>query len=540
MTNNLRQFLLMIKACAKPWDNRKARIKRRLDEIWQGKKEVRRDYDWIPLYFRYRQHDAPDTVDDKTWSDLEMDELFARIDRTTSVIGRQYLYALLRVYDSSNIEMEKQRRSTLCSLFKTDEIFREKIQRVLYPLHRTDSAYLTTLLYEELPLKPKYYFLLYISSGLFFLSLALMAVNSAFFLAAAGFALCNLLINTFYGRIVFRHFADLASLTTMLSAVGKFARIAPPIEIRELETLRNLKSLAGGLNKKVFWLCFDELQASDLVAGFFMFLNLFGLSRLIAFLRTVDDLKKSREPIRRIFEAIGSLDAHIAIASWMQSIPRSTIPSFNSAGTIDVAGMYHPLIEKAVGNSILLRKESALITGSNMAGKTTFIKTIGLNVILARTLFVCLAERADLPLLIVRSSIKGDEKVIDGNSYYSREVEQLREFLNCPEDRFLFLIDEIFRGTNTIERIAISAATLRHLSRRNMVLVTTHDVELQPLLNDCSRIYHFSEQVDGDRYYFDYILRNGPCRSGNAIKLIELKGYPSSLIAEARRLAANQ
>ena len=130
--------------------------------------------------------------------------------------------------------------------------------------------------------------------------------------------------------------------------------------------------------------------------------------------------------------------------------------------------------------------------------------------------------------------------MIDGNSYYSREIEQIGEFLNCPENSFLFLIDEIFRGTNTVERIAISAATLRFLSRRNMVLVTTHDVELQPLLNDCSRLVHFSEQVDGNRYYFDYVLRNGPCRAGNAIKLIELKGYPSSLIEEARRLAASQ
>jgi hypothetical protein len=540
MLNNFGQFWLMVRACAKPWDGRKARIKKRLDEIWLGKNEVRRDYDWIPLYFRYRQHNEPETVDDKTWSDLEMDEVFARIDRTTSVIGRQYLYAILRIYNKDDFDVEKQRRSALYSLFRTDEVFREKIQRALYPLRNSSSAYLTTLLYEELPPKPKYYYLLYFSSGLFFLSLALSAVNSAFLFAAAGFALCNLLINTFYGRIVFRHFADLASLTTMLSAVGNFARIVPPMKINELDTLRNLKSLAAGLNKKVFWLCFDEMNAGFPASVVLLFLNLFGLSRLIAFLRSVNDLKKSREQIRRIFEAIGSLDAHIAIASWMQNVPVSAIPSFNSARTIDVEGMYHPLIDKAVGNSLFLRKESVLITGSNMAGKTTFIKTIGLNVILARTLFVCLADRADLPRLIVRSSIKGDEKVIDGNSYYSREIEQIREFLNCSEDCFLFLIDEIFRGTNTIERIAIGAATLRYLSRRNMVLVTTHDVELQPLLDGCSRLFHFSEQVDGNRYYFDYILRDGPCRAGNAIKLIELKGYPPNLIEEARRLAASQ
>jgi hypothetical protein len=540
MLTPFKQALPMIKMFAIPRAVREGRIKKHLDEIWQGKSVIRRDYDWIPLYFVYRQAGEPDTVDDRTWSDLEMEELFARIDRTTSVVGRQYLYAILRIYDNGNSDSEKLRRTALYSLFRTDADFREKIQRALYPLRRDSSAYLTTLLYEELPSKPKLHYLIYLSSGLFFLCLALIALNPVFVFAAAGMALCNLLINTFYGRKMFQHYADLASLTTMLSAVGNFARIKSPAKISELDTLRELKTLAAGLNKKVFWLCLDETQAGDLAAAGIAFLNHFGLSRLIAFLRVVDDLKKSREQFRRIFDAIGSLDAHVAIASWIQSLPMSTIPAFNSTGTIDVTGMYHPLIKGAVGNSLFLQKESALITGSNMAGKTTFIKTIGLNVVLARTLFVCLAERANLPRLIVRSSIKLDEKVIDGNSYYSREIEQIRDFLNCPENRFLFLIDEIFRGTNTIERIAIGAATLRYLSHRNMVLVTTHDVELQPMLSDCSRLFHFSEQVDGNRYYFDYILRDGPCRAGNAIKLVELRGFPPGIVEEARRLAAKQ
>ncbi|MBN1569883.1 MAG: hypothetical protein JXA73_18710 [Acidobacteria bacterium] len=536
MFKQLKQLWARNKAGANHLDIHGSRVNKHLDAVWQGKSEVHRDYDWIPLYFRYRQPDERDTVDDKTWSDLEMYQVFARIDRTTSVIGRQYLYAALRIYNRPD-DAEKRRLHSLYTLFRSDAAFREKIQGALYPLRKNNSAYLTTLLYEELPPKPKYYYLIYLSSGLFFLSLALIAVNSAFFWAAAALAVCNLLINTFYGRTVFHHFNDLASFTTMLRAAGNLARIAPPAEVRELDTLRELKDLAAGLNRKVFWLCLDEAQTNDLAAAFFGFLNIFGLSRLVAFLRTVDDLKRSRKGIRRIFDAIGSLDACIAIASWTRSLPVTAIPSFNSAGTIDVTNMYHPLVENAVGNSFLLKNESALITGSNMAGKTTFIKTVGLNLILARTLFICLAERADLPLCVVRTSIKGEEKVIDGQSYYSREVEQIREFLHCREGRFLFLIDEIFRGTNTIERIAISAATLRYLSRRNMALVTTHDVELQPLLSDCSRLFHFSEQVDGNRYYFDFILRDGPCRAGNAIKLIELKGYPANLVDDARRLA---
>ena len=110
---NFSEIWLVLKAYAKPWESRKARIKKRLDEIWQGRNEVRRDYDWISLYFRYRQPHEANTVDNRTWADLEMEEIFARIDRTTSVIGRQYLYALLRIYDKDDFDFEKQRRAQL-------------------------------------------------------------------------------------------------------------------------------------------------------------------------------------------------------------------------------------------------------------------------------------------------------------------------------------------------------------------------------------------------------------------------------------------
>ena len=530
-------------------ERRRNRVRKYLDEIRRGEVDVRRDYEWIPLYFQCRQSDDPlsDTVDDRTWDDLEMDQVFARMDRTVSIVGRQYLYAMLRIYKKDPFGREMQRLNALYSIFRTDEDLREKIQMTLYPLRRNEGAWLVSLFYEDLPVKSGYFRLIYLCSALFFLSAALIAVNPTFFFVAIGMAFCNLLINAFYGSAIFCRYAGLVPFTAMLSAAGKLAQISPPSGIRELDTLRSLKDFANRLNRKVFWLCLGEEQTgSDLSAAIYGFLNHFGLVRLVTFLRVIDDLRNSRNELRRIFEAIGSLDACIAIASWLQDVPASAVPSFDESsesgvagtpGIIDVKGMYHPLIENAVGNSFLLRCESALITGSNMAGKTSFIKTIGINMILAQTIFVVLAERAGLPRRVVRSSIRREEQVLDGQSYYSREIELLREFLNCPENRYLFLIDEIFRGTNTVERVAISAATLRYLARRNMFLVTTHDMELQPLLADCTRLFHFSEQVDGDRYYFDFTLRDGSCQAGNAIRLIELKGYPTDLVTEARRLA---
>ena len=174
-----------------------------------------------------------------------------------------------------------------------------------------------------------------------------------------------------------------------------------------------------------------------------------------------------------------------------------------------------------------------------MAGKTTFIKTIGVNILLGRTLHICLARSCKIPPAIIKSSIRVEENLDQGKSYYFVEVEKLLNFIRlCTEKKqYLFLIDEIYRGTNTIERVAAATAVLKYLNRYDTVLVTTHDIELQDLLDKEYDMYHFSEQVSGDNYYFDYKIKKGPTESRNAIKLLELSGYPKSVTEQASSLA---
>ncbi|MDP3830779.1 MAG: hypothetical protein Q8Q47_05890, partial [Ignavibacteriaceae bacterium] len=192
----------------------------------------------------------------------------------------------------------------------------------------------------------------------------------------------------------------------------------------------------------------------------------------------------------------------------------------------------------AVSNSLQNFEKSALITGSNMSGKTTFIKTVGINFILSQTLYFSLSSELNIPKLIVKSAIHRNEDLEIGKSYFFVEIETINNFIKLGDNRgdYLFLIDEIFRGTNTIERLASSTAVLKHLDKRNKVLVTTHDIELQELLNNNFNMYHFSEQVAFEKYFFDYKIKEGPCSSGNAIKLLEIMGYPISIINDANLL----
>jgi DNA mismatch repair ATPase MutS len=128
-----------------------------------------------------------------------------------------------------------------------------------------------------------------------------------------------------------------------------------------------------------------------------------------------------------------------------------------------------------------------------------------------------------------------------GQSYFFAELDRIQEFteLSHGSGLRLFLIDEPFRGTNTVERIAISSAVLRYLANRHLVLASTHDAELQMLLADAFDMFHFSDRVVNDSYGFDYLIRPGPAKTKNAIRLLEIRGYPASVISESERTAAS-
>ena len=140
-----------------------------------------------------------------------------------------------------------------------------------------------------------------------------------------------------------------------------------------------------------------------------------------------------------------------------------------------------------------------------MAGKTTFMKTIGVNLLLARTLNICLAGSANLPVVEVKTSIKRQDDLEDNKSYYYKEIESVLEFITLSKisGNYIFLVDEIFRGTNTNERLSSATAVLNYLCKKNITMVTTHDLELQEFVDEKFEMYHFMEQVENGVHFFD-------------------------------------
>lgn len=139
------------------------------------------------------------------------------------------------------------------------------------------------------------------------------------------------------------------------------------------------------------------------------------------------------------------------------------------------------------------------------------------------------------------ASIRREHSVESGKSHYFGEVERLQTFIDYARQHRcrVFVIDELFSGTNTIERIAIARAVLEQLGLDAQVLVTTHDVELQQDLSDDYDLYHFQENPDIEGF-FDYRLRLGAAVDRNAIRLLERVGFPAEIVARAMSLAGSR
>jgi hypothetical protein len=514
--------------------------KNRLHELrqkWAKPIERPRPLDAIELFHREIAK-AGDRVDDHTWEDLGLTEVFAAMDRSAGMPGRQVLYHQLRMYVTDAAVLAERARQH--EIFRRESSLREQIQLLMERLDRPGAEYVAPFLLGRLPPRPRLAWIFPVLSAV----TAAALVGTFFFhpllLVALPFLLINSMIYSTYGQSLAPHFSGFAQINSLLGVAVEVGQISDGPGLPQIAALRQSRPLIDALRRRLGWLVMDRSTLPDFYQAVFGYLNMCFLLDVVVFLRSVHLLEQNRAALVQIFEAVGSLDAAIAVASYLEGLPAFTLPELGEHRRIEVTGLYHPLIPHPVENAFSLNERSALITGPNMAGKTAFIRAVGINLILAQTLGFCLARSAVLPRSVVQSSIRREDRLSDGESYFFTEIKQVRDFIEDGQKgrRHVFLIDEIFRGTNTIERIASAAAVLRYLAQENIVLATTHDVELQRMLADTYAMHHFSDRVVDGKYGFDYLIHPGPVRSRNAIKLLALSGYPAAVTEEARRLAA--
>ena len=442
---------------------------------WGNLLEKHRNFDLISIYHSYLAN-QPDQeyVDEKTWSDLNFNSIFSLFDRTISSIGQQFLYHLLHKYETNENKL-KDRISTANYLNKNSKA-RETIQISLLNVSDIGSYYISNILWGIFPSIPKYYFVIYILSAISILSLFLVFINTTFLFLLIMLGLVNLIVNKIYTEKTYEYFLALSSLNKLISSSIQITKVESTVTIEQIENLKKYLPLLEKLRKKVGYLVIDKSSLNEIVLTIVEYLNLFFLFDFVSYIRTIKALEDNIIETRQIFNSVAELDAIISLGSYIEEKKNLCSPLFVEASTLTFLDLYHPLINNPVPNSVENLDKSALITGSNMAGKTTFIKTIGINLILSQTLYISHAKNFVSFPFIVKSSIKREDALETSKSYFFVEIEQLKDFIKLSENKsnYLFLIDEIFRGTNTIERLSSSTAVLDYLSKNSFVLVTTH------------------------------------------------------------------
>lgn len=487
-------------------------------------------------YFDLTRHGfAASCIDDKTWSDLEFPKIFSNLDTALTPVGSQSLFRRLRICTDDTNELAEQYR--VYDSLLADSALREEIQLKLAFLRDDSNAGIADYVFGEPPKKPKYHYLIPLLSMFSAAVLVAVLVQALTFWFWLAIVAVNVVIILLVSPRFNRDALDLKACARLLRVADGLGAIRT--DSRKISALARLAEGApqrATARNAIRW--FAVPQDNYLLASLLMWLNFAFLVELLSYVRAIDQFVQIRADLAATYDLVGSVDAAIAIASFLKRCPEYCQPQVADNPLIDIENGWHPLLAQPVKNSISLDRKSALVTGSNMAGKTTFIKMIGINIIFGRTLGFCLASKAIIPSSSVRAVIRGDHSVETGKSHYFAEMEAILSFVESAGrgDFRVFLIDELFSGTNTVERIAAARAVLKSISENAQVLVTTNDVELQALLGESFDLYHFQEDPDVEGF-FDYRLRTGRATERNAIRLLERMGFPEKIVQNAMDFA---
>lgn len=311
------------------------------------------------------------------------------------------------------------------------------------------------------------------------------------------------------------------------SKLKKFCRIFWEGDYSPSEYVKRIIRIAGAASSQqseIIWALLNFLMPWDLY-----------------FAQKLSSYKKEVAPkLDEWIDHFYKLEAFSSMANfaWLNPHYHFALPDTASDKPFEATDLGHPLIaekDKVTNDTTITEKgDILLITGSNMAGKSTFLRTMGIN------LAMCFAgapvDASSLSTIPFRvfSSINVTDSLDDGLSHFYAEVKRLRGLLNLLEDDhptpLFFMVDEIYRGTNNRERLQGSEAFLKNVAGKNGVgLVSTHDLELAQLEETIPQLsnWHFAETIEGGKMSFEYKLKAGPCPTTNALKIMEMEGLPT-------------
>ena len=483
---------------------------------------------------------APGSLDDRTWADLHLDTVFERLDHTESTVGQQVLYHRLR----SGRRHDLDAFEAIAARMAADPAERERLQLALTRLRAPAGYHLCALGADPLP-SPRWQVVFPILTVLMVAALGLAAFFPAALLAALNLAVINVFVRLLLAGPMGEPLNAFRQIAPLMAAGDAIARFDCPAGE---SILRPIRDAIPRLHALRFWTGWSGRQGLDeLTSAVLEYVNLVLLLDANALYFGARAVNERAADLAAVIQGVGDVDAAIAVASFRAGTAGWTRPEFRPRGApLELVEARHPLVVNAVANAITLGSPAGLLlTGANMSGKSTLLRTLGVNVVLAQTVHTCFAAACRGPLLDVRTLMGRSDDLVAGQSYYSQDVARVVELMDLRDDATdrLVIFDELFRGTNAVERVAAAAAVLEHLARphaasaRPLVVAATHDAELVPLLAGTFAPYHLADGIGPDGPVFHYTLAPGPATTRTAIALLELFGAPDDVVRRSRAIS---
>ena len=500
-------------------------------------------YAQVPRYCLH--HARAGQIDDITWNDLDMDRVFAQIDNTRSASGEEYLYYLLRSPAMSPEDLPFTQAQYDWAADAANEAQRIRLQEILTRLGHAGRYSLYDYIDFTDALGTRSNVPHYLAAAAPFAAFALMFVSTGIGMLVL-VAVCAFNLVTYFrekGRIA-PYYQVFHYILRLLDCAQALEREACPAFADETAQIPAVTRSFSGFRRGSTILLGSAGGNSDPLGIILEYVRILFHLDLIKFNSMLGQMRGRQQEIDTLLTVTGRIDACISISSWQKTLPQWSTPAFETGGgspVFDVRDLYHPLLQDPVSNS-LCAPRPVLLTGSNASGKSTFLKAAALCALLSQAVGTAPARQYRGVCRRIYTSMALRDSLQDGESYFIVEIKSLRRILLAAQDRdlppVLCCIDEVLRGTNTVERIAASAEILRCFAQTDtLCLAATHDLELTGLLGDVYDNYHFSEEiVDGD-VRFSYRLQEGPSTSCNAIALLASLGYDASLVGQARARA---
>src|SRR5450830_271859 len=461
----------------------------------------------------------PSQIDEQTWDEMLLDSYTAQLTQETSIFGQQRLHQRL----ASGVADVASRERVDALLAAPAQ--QQQLEQAMRPLRAADMEVSTPLFGPVLPTPAWWSRWLALPVLLLFVTLlaACLFAPLAWIAVILVWGVLMALQAHFYERCK-RWQRSVHSLQMLLLVHGRLGGLDTPLT----QAMREGQRRAGEISREL-----TPLRWIKLIPLLSEYEDWLLLSNVRRYFHSIKVVRRERTFLRESFLLLADLEADLALARHLRSRPQFCWAQAAPARQLSFESMVHPLLNDAVPLCLQLDGRGAFISGQNAIGKSTLLRGVGLNLICARAFGFCYAQAATVPLIPRYSSMQNEDSLEGGESLYLSELRRAQELLTLADSGApaLFLIDEIFRGTNHLESVSAAAAVLHGLAERHLVIVSSHNLVLAPLLEECLAPWCVSRNEQGVLQ-----LAPGVLLLTNGISLLAQRGFGASIEGKAGRV----